>query len=562
MLTYQNEKWAHPRLDHRDFRVFFESTRQAMFVEDRDGYVVSVNAAACKLWGASCAELTGKHAAAVLPPRLGTSGVGIIRRSSHTRPDGSTIAVEVLSTPLTLGDEEAFLTTVWELSGEAEGQLELALFVEPPAAKPCVDSQAAKMEALRRFAEKLSHDFNNILTSVVGFSSLMKSRKDLSDDNRRYLEQIQESAQRAEKLTGELLQFGRVAPRPAQSFDPVASITQASEQLRALLPDRITLTTICEDGSGPIAGEEETLIQILVQLATNTREAMDGAAEGELKIEVESGERRATVLRVSDNGPGMDELSAAAAFEPFFSTRSDHKMRGLGLARVYAKTQDLGGTVTLRSAHGKGTCFTFTFPPAAETTPVALPAPVEPERDCLPVAAVAVEAEAQAATPVAPPEHPAAAPAPAPAAAPAPEPAAKPAPGRSKLPGGPETILVVEDEPMVREIVVRSLTHLGYTVHKACDGQEGLELSRELADEVDLIFSDIVMPRLSGPEMVQRIREEQRRTPVLFTTGFTESRHLLENGGDLREGIDLLQKPYTPNILAERVREKLDSVHG
>ena len=113
---------------------------------------------------------------------------------------------------------------------------------------------------------------------------------------------------------------------------------------------------------------------------------------------------------------------------------------------------------------------------------------------------------------------------------------------------------------MVREIVVRSLTHLGYTVHKACDGQEGLERSRELNEEIDLIFSDIVMPQLSGPEMVQKIREENRQTPVLFTTGFTESKHLLENGGDLREGFDLLQKPYTPNVLAERVREKLDSL--
>ena len=113
---------------------------------------------------------------------------------------------------------------------------------------------------------------------------------------------------------------------------------------------------------------------------------------------------------------------------------------------------------------------------------------------------------------------------------------------------------------MVREIVVRSLEHLGYTVHKACDGQEGLELSRELDDEIDLIFSDIVMPRLSGPEMIQKMRAEDRNTPVLFTTGFTESKHLLENGGDLREGIDLLHKPYTPNVLAERVREKLDSL--
>jgi CheY-like chemotaxis protein len=140
-------------------------------------------------------------------------------------------------------------------------------------------------------------------------------------------------------------------------------------------------------------------------------------------------------------------------------------------------------------------------------------------------------------------------------------PATSPAGRRSgQIAGGDETILVVEDEPMVREIVVRSLTHLGYTVHKANDGQEGLELSREFADDIDLIFSDIVMPRLSGPEMMQKVRQENRDTPVLFTTGFTESKHLLENGGDLREGIDLLQKPYTPNVLAERVREKLDSL--
>jgi signal transduction histidine kinase len=543
MINYQNDRWEEPRLIHRDFWSLFEATNQAMFIENRDGYIIGLNQAACELWGASQNEFVGKHASEVLPPKLGTSSVGTVRRSRYTRLDQTTIEVEVLSTPLTLGDDEAFLTTVWL----ADGKPELAL--EPA---PAPRTEVSTMEALERLSGRVSHDFNNILTSVVGVSSLMQSDTTLSETCRNYVNQILESAHRAEKLTAELLAFGHSTDPPSTTFHAAAAIEKADAHIRKILGGNISLTTIIENDVAPIAGSESVLGEILLQLATNTSEAMEGAAEGAMNVELASDETGATILHVSDDGPGMDEYSAAAAFEPFFTSRNDQKRRGFGLTKVYSATRNIGGTVELISEHGSGTQLTFKFPAAekSQATPPAVefvseslpPIPPSPAQTPPPAAAPSPAAEFETKTD--------------PMTQDKPTPAAKCSP----LPGGSETILVVEDEPMVREIVVRSLTHLGYTVHKACDGQEGLERSRELAEEIDLIFSDIVMPRLSGPEMIQKVRQENRTTPVLLTTGFTESKHLLENGGDLREGVDLLQKPYTLNVLAERVRKKLDSL--
>ena len=412
-----------------------------------------------------------------------------------------------------------------------------------------VEAHTEKMAALERLSERVSHEFNNHLTSIAGFASLIRADVTLSESAREHCKQVIEAAQRAEALTSELFTFGRRARPESGRFSPARVISAVDPHLRKILGSGIGLTTLCEEGVPPIAGSADSLAQILLQLASNTREAMEGAADGVMKIELAVDDSGITHLRVSDDGPGMDQMISNAAFEPFFTTRPNGGMRGLGLARVYAATRSLHGTVSLASEPGCGAQFHFKFPSARVSAPILASEKRVATRPPAQTPAPTMENETSSV-----PQQPSS------VRVVTPRPAPAPASTRGALPRGDETILVVEDEPMVREIVVRSLTHLGYTVHNACDGQEGLERSRELADQVDLIFSDIVMPRLSGPEMIEKVRDEHRLTPVLFTTGFTESKHLLENGGDLREGIDLLQKPYTPKILAERVREKLDSL--
>ena len=561
MLNHQYQTWEEPRLSRQDFKALFEATNQAMFVEDRDGSIISLNQPACDLWGSSMNAIVGKHASEVLPPKLGTCSIGTVRRSRYTRPDGTTIEVEVLSTPLTIGEDEAFLTTVW-LAEDNEDLPESPIEAQE-APQPAVGTGLDdKMEALERLSERVSTDFNNTLTSIAGYASLMREDPALSERNRDYLKSIVEASHQAEQLSRELLTFGKTPEVPDTHFDPAGSISKADPLIREELGSKIALTTILEQDVPPIPGSEDTLSRILVQLARNTRQAIGAcSAEGTMKIELGSNEdRSATIVRVSDDGPGMDATTAAAAFEPFYSSHPNTTARGLGLSKVYAATRNLGGTVSLESIPNEGTRLTFCFPAARPQEPSSPTPGLQPLLGDVPKLA---NSDPASAAPTAGTEAPSGAPArdsgaPQSQRAQAPQPAT--ASKRSPLPGGTEHILVVEDEPMVREIVVRSLEHLGYTVHKACDGQEGLELSRELDDEIDLIFSDIVMPRLSGPEMIQKMRAEDRNTPVLFTTGFTESKHLLENGGDLREGIDLLHKPYTPNVLAERVREKLDSL--
>ncbi|MGI9244246.1 MAG: hybrid sensor histidine kinase/response regulator [Verrucomicrobiales bacterium] len=523
-------------MTERDFRELFEATNQAMIVGDRDGYIVSLNDPAIRLLGTEGQAVTGQHIADLLPAAEGTGSFGSIRRGGYLRPDSTTIDLAILSTPLALGDDAAILTTVWSTGDPIEDRPNASTAGE-------IDPGGEKMAALERMSERVSHEFNNILTSITGFASLIRADKTLEETTREHSKQIIEAAQLAEHLTAELLTFGKRSRPDGGKFSPARVISAVDPHMRKILGSGIELTTLCEEGCPPIGGSADALAQILLQLASNTSEAMDGAVDGLMKIELGTDDSGVTHLVVSDDGPGMDPVTSAAAFEPFFSTRQEGGMRGLGLARVYAAARSLRGSVSLESQPGTGTRFHFRFPSA----PVSAPT-LASERH----ATVGTPANGNGAN-AAPLSAP-------PAASPGSPPAPAPRPQLSALPRGNETILVVEDEPMVREIVVRSLTHLGYTVHKACDGQEGLERSRELADEVDLIFSDIVMPRLSGPEMMEKVREEARSTPVLFTTGFTESKHLLENGGDLREGIDLLQKPYTPSVLAERVREKLDSL--
>ncbi len=299
MSNYQNKKPPQPHLTQRDFQALFEATDQSMLVEDQDGYIISLNSAASRLWGVGAQELVGKPVTDVLSGGLGTGALGTVRRGSYTRPDQSTIELAIFSTPLTLGDDEAILTMLWAVGAGAPTGAG-----SRPADPAAFDPQAEKMAALERLSERVSHEFNNHLTSIAGFASLIRADDTLSENAREHSKQVIEAAQRAEALTGELLTFGRRARPESGRFSPARVISAVDPHLRKILGSGITLTTLCEEGVPPIAGSADALAQILLQLASNTREAMEGAADGVMKIELAVDDSGITHLRVSDDGRG------------------------------------------------------------------------------------------------------------------------------------------------------------------------------------------------------------------------------------------------------------------
>ena len=369
------------------------------------------------------------------------------------------------------------------------------------------------MELLERVSVKMAHSFNDILTAMMGVRSVMESDLEKGVIRKSHLNHLASASHRAAQLTADLLKFGR--RRPGLKPDPLDILTFAKDlrpELKQIVGENIKIEIDGESGQFAAIGRDD-LHDVFSRLAANVRDF--AGEESTMFISVKAGDEDFVNVTVSDDGPGMKPQILAEAVRPFFTTRPEGKARGLGLSVVHGIIRDYGGKLELglRSPHGAE---------VALHIPAATPSSETEEQD-------PKEHEAKSDKPkTAPPQ------------------------------GLGETILVVEDERMVRDLVTRSLGYLGYNVLGAENGEEGLEIARNRADDIDLIFTDIVMPRMSGPEMVQRIHDEYEDFPVLYTTGFTDNKRLLQNG-EIREGVNLLPKPYTTRVLATRIREVLDA---
>ncbi len=375
--------------------------------------------------------------------------------------------------------------------------------------------QAAKMEAVGRVAGGVAHDFNNLLTAILGYAELALARLGPEDALRRHIDGIVRTATRASDLTRQLLAFSRkqvLSPRVINLNDVMA----ASDGLfRRLLGEDIRLVTRLGSALGATRVDRAQVEQILMNLVVNARDAMpDGGA---LEIEtsnVQLDEAWAAnhpgssvgphvMLSVNDSGVGMDADTQRHIFEPFFTTKELGRGTGLGLATVYGIVKQSGGYITVESTLGKGSTFRIFLPRVEETAPRA----------------VAVAS------------------------------AAAPARGR-------ETILLVEDEDVVRELAREALQEGGYNVLEARHPGEALLVAERQGDGLDLLLTDVVMPHMSGPQLAQRLREHRPDLRVLFMSGYTDDATLRH--GVLRSEVFFLQKPFTPDVLARRVRETLD----
>lgn len=372
-----------------------------------------------------------------------------------------------------------------------------------------------KLEAVGQLAGGIAHDFNNLLTVISGYSELVLNRLTEGDNNRPKIEEIKRAAERASTLTRQLLAFSRKQVLQPKLFDLNHLVTDMSEMLRRLIGENIEMTTIIGQ-EAPINADPGQIEQVLMNLVVNARDAMPNG--GRLTVEtarVEFDEAYASthfnvrpgsyaMLAVSDTGSGIDAETRKHIFDPFFTTKEPGKGTGLGLSTVYGIVKQSGGSIWLYSELGRGTVFK-----------VYLPA--------------AIQMEVQSDT----------------------------SPAQAMMPRGTETILVVEDEPHIRQLALDCLAYYGYNVMSSANGLEALQLIERLRQPVDLILTDVVMPKLSGRELSERITAIEPSIKVLFMSGYTND--AVVNHGVLDGATWFIQKPFTLEALATRVREVLDS---
>jgi two-component system cell cycle sensor histidine kinase/response regulator CckA len=363
--------------------------------------------------------------------------------------------------------------------------------------------QAQKMEAVGRLAGGIAHDFNNLLTAISGYTEFLIGGLD-DERLRRHAEEIRRAAGRAASLTGQLLAFSRRQVLQPRVLDLNAVVSDMDVMLRRLIGEDIELAARLDPGIGAVRADPTQLEQVIINLAVNARDAMPQG--GSLTIETSNVELEHAAfveLTLTDTGLGMTEEQRQRLFDPFFTTKEGGT--GLGLATVYGIVEQSGGTIEVDSEPGLGTSFRIALPQ------------------------VQGEAEVPAD------RHPAAAPRP-----------------------GTETILLVEDEAVVRRLVAEILETNGYTVLQAGDGPSALELLRRRGSGVELLVTDVVMPGMSGREVAQSITSLSPGTQVLYMSGYTDQ--AIDHHGILEPGIAFLQKPFTSDELTRRVRALLDGV--
>jgi|GEM_PF-6459671 len=375
--------------------------------------------------------------------------------------------------------------------------------------------QAQKMESVGRLAGGVAHDFNNLLTSISGNVELALSEIPKESGLSVTLSEVRKASLSAAALIRQLLAFSRRQIIEPRVVDLNVLITNMHKMLVRLIGEDIQLETLPQKDLKAVKIDPGQFEQILVNLAVNARDAMPQG--GILTIEttvVDLDEEYChthagvnpgsyVMLAVSDTGLGMSEEVRQHIFEPFFTTKSKGEGTGLGLATTYGAVKQAGGTIEVYSEPGEGTTFKIYLPAVNEKAEV-----LEADR----VSEVLLK--------------------------------------------GSETVLLVEDEQMVRTLAIRLLKKMGYNVIDASNGRKALEIASEMKDGIDLLMTDVVMPGMNGRQLAEKLKEIHPETKVLFTSGYTEN--IIAHHGVVDEGLNFIGKPYSMNMLARKIREILD----
>jgi len=375
--------------------------------------------------------------------------------------------------------------------------------------------QAQRLESVGRLAGGVAHDFNNMLTVILGYAELMLTDLSPTDPHFEKVRQIMEAGIRSRNLIRQLLAFSRKQVLQPEVLDLNAVVRNLEKMLRRLISEDIELMTHLAENLGAVEADPGQLEQVIMNLAVNARDAMTGGGKltidtAEVRLDEEYARNHEDVkpgdyvmVAVTDTGQGMDEQTRSKIFEPFFTTKEQGKGTGLGLATVYGIVKQSGGNIWCYSEPGRGTTFKVYLP------------------------RVLAGSESQEEVVVA-----------------------------EASPSGGEHVLVVEDEASLRGLLDRMLSSLKYRVTVAADGSEALDLIEGRGLRPDLVITDVVMPRMSGRELVERLRKIRPDIKVLFMSGYTDN--AIVHHGVLDPGTPFLQKPFNLHSLATKVRELLE----
>jgi PAS domain S-box-containing protein len=512
--AYADERRARQALRQSEeaHRLLFDASPLPLFVFDAETLrFAAVNDAAVDAYGYTRDELLARalpdlwlpedaaDQRAQLHAAAGTTSFAVTR---HRRKDGSVISVERTARPLVFGGRPSWLAVVKDVTEQHRLEEQLR--------------QAQKMEAIGRLAGGVAHDFNNVLTVILSYCTLMGRALPEPDPMRSDVGEIERAAERAATLTRQLLTFSRqqvVEPRQLDLNEVVAGMDR---MLRRLIGEDVELHIRLAPGIDPIEADPGQIEQVIMNLVVNARDAMPTG--GTLTIETANAtldERYArdhvgavpgpyVKLAIADTGCGMDRETRRRIFEPFFTTKPQGKGTGLGLSTVFGIVQQSHGTIGVSSEPGVGTTFELFLPRADEHSA----------------------------------ERPAVAPPP------------------TTLYGS-ETVLLVEDEDQVRLVARRILSRHGYHVLEARSADEALRLAQEYAGPIHLLLSDVVMPQMGGVQLARRIAALRPTVRVVCMSGYTDE--AIVHHGLVGSGIAFVQKPFTPEAVARKVREVLDA---
>ena len=501
------------------FHSVWENSVDGMRLTDEEGIVIAVNQAFCQLVGIQREELegrpfTGIYANSEDPER-------VLQQYRKRFRDRLTEKQTERRLALSNGRVVTFEDTTSFVELRGQDPLLLGLFRDVTTQKRLEDQlrQAQKMEAIGQLAGGVAHDFNNILTVIHGHASLLGAGGNLSPSSSRSSQQIIQAAERAAGLTRQLLTFSRRQVMQPRRLDMNEVVNNMTKMLGRILGEDINLQLNYFRQPALVQADAGMMEQVLLNLSVNSRDAMPKGGQLALRISVldldgghlahhpDARPGRFVCLSASDTGCGIPAENLRRIFEPFFTTKEVGKGTELGLATVYGIVKQHQGWVEVESAVGKGTTFRVFLPCCNE------------------------------------------------AASPISEPMAQPA-----VRGGSETILVVEDETPVRELVCNLLESHGYKILQAESGVKALEVWGHSKDRVDLVLTDLVMPdRMNGRELAERLWSERPKLKVIFTSGY--SADVVGKDFVLRGGLNYLQKPYHPQQLAVTVRDCLDGAN-
>jgi two-component system, cell cycle sensor histidine kinase and response regulator CckA len=390
--------------------------------------------------------------------------------------------------------------------------------------------ETERMVAAGRLLGGVAHDFANVLTLIAGYSELLLNRVGDNDALGPELEEIRKAAAHGARLTAQLLTFSRGQNSGVEPVDLNATVTELAGMLRLVIGEHVELELDLQPMPLKVLADPGQMEQVVMNLVLNARDAMPSG--GRICIETALGEieedaarehgvaaGKCVMLSVIDNGRGIAEEALAHIFEPFFTTKDEGKGTGLGLSTVYRIVKESGGIIWAQSAPGKGAKFTLCLPRA----------PREVNNGCLRPEPPPGEAAARERTLA----------------------------GRFR---GGETLLVVEDEDDVRRLLTLVLRKRGYKVLEASGGEEALSVFERHAGEIQLVLTDMVMPRVTGRQLGELLQQMRPGIKIVYMSGYTDD--VLVRTGALRPGMSFLQKPLRPEILAAKVREALDAAQA